>query len=77
VNEPTSDEHGIACDEFHCIIADEKAWKYGNNRQGSYKGHLDPPFNLIQEKTYSERLSPLAFLLLNNVCWQGPTVMDW
>jgi hypothetical protein len=32
VNESTSDDHGIACDEFHCIIADEKAWKYGNNR---------------------------------------------
>jgi hypothetical protein len=32
VNESTSDEHGITCDEFHCKIADEKAWKYGNNR---------------------------------------------
>jgi hypothetical protein len=31
-SESTSDEHGIACDEFYCIIADEKAWKYGNNR---------------------------------------------
>jgi hypothetical protein len=32
LNKSTSDEHGIACDKFHCIIADEKAWKYGNNR---------------------------------------------
>jgi hypothetical protein len=26
VNESTSDEQGVAHDEFHCIIADEKAW---------------------------------------------------
>jgi hypothetical protein len=30
VNESASDEHGIACDEFHCIYADKKAWKSGN-----------------------------------------------
>jgi hypothetical protein len=32
VNESASEEHSIAFDEFHCIITDEKAWKYGNNR---------------------------------------------
>jgi hypothetical protein len=32
VNESASDEQGVACDKFHCIIADEKAWKYGNKQ---------------------------------------------
>jgi hypothetical protein len=51
--------------------------RHGNTVTIGYKGHLDPPCNLIQEKTFSKRLSPLAFLLLNNVRWQGLTVMDW
>jgi hypothetical protein len=64
VNQSASDEHGIACDEFHAwhciVIADEKAWKYGNNWQGSSKGHLDPPCNLIQEKTSGKRQVTIA-----------------
>ncbi len=32
-----------------------------------YKGHLDPPCNLIQEKTSDKRLLPLTFFLLNDM----------